>query len=205
MKDRSDSLLLGLDLAGTFVFALEGALAAILARLDIFGVLVLSFATALGGGVVRDVLIGATPPAALRDWRYTGVAFTAGVATFFFHHFVQAIPSGVIITFDAAGLSLFAIAGTEKARAHGLHPFIAMLLGTITGVGGGTLRDIFLARVPTVLLSDIYATAALAGSAVMVGARRSGLRPALAAAAGGTCCFVLRLVAVWQHWNLPRA
>jgi uncharacterized membrane protein YeiH len=205
MNDRSASLILVLDLAGTFVFALEGGLAAILAHLDIFGVLVLSFATALGGGVIRDLLIGSTPPAALRDWRYAGVAFTAGMAAFFFHHFVQEIPAEVIIAFDAAGLALFAIAGTEKALAHSMHPFIAMLLGTITGVGGGTLRDIFLARVPMVLLSDIYATAALAGSAVMIALHRVGVRPALAAATGGFFCFVLRVVAVWRHWNLPTA
>jgi len=205
MNGRSASLIRFGDLAGTFLFALEGALAAILAHLDIFGVLVLSFATALGGGVIRDLLIGSSPPAALRDWRYAGVAFAAGIGAFFFHQFVQEIPVGVIIAFDAAGLSLFAIVGTEKALAHGIHPFIAILLGTISGVGGGTLRDLFLARVPTVLLSDIYATAALAGSAVMVGLQRMGLRPAFAGAAGGIVCFLLRVVAVWRHWNLPTA
>jgi uncharacterized membrane protein YeiH len=204
MTDRNVSLLLLVDLLGTFVFALEGAMTAIQFELDFFGVMVLSFATALAGGVIRDLLIGAVPPASLRDWRYPMTAFSAGIAVFVFHEFVLQIPSSLIIGLDAAGLSLFAMAGTEKALAYRIHPFIAVLLGTITGVGGGTVRDIFLARVPGVLQSDVYATAALAGAVVMLAAKKSGLSPAMAAGLGGTTCFVLRVVSVWQHWNLPR-
>jgi uncharacterized membrane protein YeiH len=203
MKYGSDRLLLAIDLAGTFVFAMEGAMAAIRGELDFFGVMVLSFATALAGGVIRDLLIGASPPASIRDWRYPAVAFTAGAAVFFFHHYVLAIPMPVLIVFDAAGLGLFAVAGTEKALNYGIHPFMAVLMGTVTGVGGGTIRDIFLAQVPLVLRSDVYATAALAGSVIMVVVRRLGLSPTAAAFAGGVSCFMLRIVAVWQHWNLP--
>lgn len=203
MKATSDRLLLAVDLAGTFLFAMEGAMAAIRGELDFFGVMVLSFATALAGGVIRDLLIGASPPASIRDWRYPAVAFIAGAAVFFFHHFVLAIPLWVLIVLDAAGLSLFAIAGTEKALAYGIHPFMAVLMGTVTGVGGGTIRDIFLAQVPLVLRSDVYATAALAGSIIMILARRLRLSPTAAAFAGGIFCFLLRLVAVWRHWNLP--
>jgi uncharacterized membrane protein YeiH len=105
---------------------------------------------------------------------------------------------------DAAGLSLFAVAGTEKALEHKMHPFIAVLLGTITGVGGGTLRDTFLATVPTVLRADIYATAALAGAALLIAARKLGLAPRLSATLGDAVCFPLRVVSVYLCWNLPR-
>ena len=109
-----------------------------------------------------------------------------------------------MIVLDAAGLALFAVAGTQKALIYKMHPFIAVLLGTITGVGGGTIRDMFLARIPTVLRADVYATAAMAGSAVMIFSRRLGLPPTLAAVLEGVVCFGLRLVSVRQHWNLPR-
>jgi uncharacterized membrane protein YeiH len=204
MKYNSSELLFTLDLAGTFVFAVEGAMAAIRGNLDFLGLMVLSFATALGGGVVRDLLIGAVPPGAIGDWRYSVVAFSGAAVTFFLHHFVQEIPTQVLIGFDAAGLALFAVAGTQKALNYGIHPFMAILMGTITGVGGGTVRDILLAQIPTVLRADVYATAAMAGAAVMILGRKLGLRPALTAVLGGVFCFVLRVVSVWQHWNLPR-
>jgi uncharacterized membrane protein YeiH len=138
-----------------------------------------------------------------RDWRYSAIVFTGAAIVFFLHHFVQGIPVGVMVVLDAAGLALFAVAGTQKALIYKMHPFIAILLGTITGVGGGTIRDIFLARVPTVLRA-VYATAAMAGSAAMIVGRKLGLPPTLAAMLGGVVCFGLRLVSVWQHWNLPR-
>jgi uncharacterized membrane protein YeiH len=204
MKYNSDELLFTLDVAGTFVFAVEGAMAAIRGNLDFLGLMVLSFATALGGGVIRDLLIGAVPPRSIRDWRYSAVAFSGGAVVFFLHHFVQEIPVQVLIDLDAAGLALFAVAGTQKALNYGIHPFMAILMGTITGVGGGTVRDILLAQVPTVLRADVYATAAMAGAAVMILGRKLGLRPAVTAVVGGVFCFVLRVVSVWQHWNLPR-
>jgi uncharacterized membrane protein YeiH len=203
MKSDPGSLFLAVDLAGTFCFAVEGALAAIAGDLDFLGLMVLAFATALAGGLIRDLLIGAVPPGAIRDWRYSAVAFTAAAIVFFLHHFVRQIPNPIIISIDAAALALFAVSGTAKALAYGIHPFMAILMGTITGVGGGTVRDILLAQIPAVLRVDVYATAAMAGSAVMIGARRLGLHPTLAAILGGAACFLLRVVSVWQHWNLP--
>jgi len=205
MKYDSDDLLLHVDLAGTALFALEGALAAIHAQLDFFGVMVLSFVTALAGGVIRDVLIGALPPASLRNWRYATTAFAAGAGAFFFYRFISAIPVSVLVILDAAGLGLFAVAGTQKAIDFEMPPLIAVLLGTITGVCGGTVRDVLLAQIPTVLRSEVYATAALAGSVLMVAMRRLDLSPRIAAFAGGIACFSLRIVSVWRHWNLPRA
>jgi uncharacterized membrane protein YeiH len=205
MNRTSDRLLLFADLAGIFLFALEGARTAISGNLDFLGVMVLSFATALGGGVIRDLLIGDLPPASLRDWRYPATAFIAGSLVFFLHHSLRVIPEQLIIDLDAAGLSLFAVAGTEKALNFKINPFIAVLLGTITAVGGGVIRDMFLAEIPRVLHSDIYATAALLGSAVMVVARRVRVHPTLCAVLGGSTCFLLRVIAVRQHWNLPKA
>src|SRR5713226_10145906 len=204
MKYDSDKLLFAVDLAGTLLFGIEGATAAIAGNLDFLGLMVLAFSTALAGGIIRDLLIGAVPPSSLRDWRYSAVAFTGAAVVFFLHRFVQGIPGGVIVGLDAAGLALFAVAGTEKALIFKMHPFIAILLGTITGVGGGTIRDMFLARIPTVLRADVYATAAMAGSAAMIVGRKLGLPPTVAAILGGLVCFGLRLVSVWQHWNLPR-
>jgi uncharacterized membrane protein YeiH len=203
MKLKSVSGIFALDIAGTFLFAVEGAIAAADAGFDAFGILVLSFSVALIGGVVRDVLIGAVPPQAIKDWRYPAIAFAAGAATFFFHRYVVAIPRPVFITLDAAALSLFAIAGAEKALDFGINPFVAALMGTLTGVGGGTLRDIFLARVPIILRADVYATAAFAGAAAMIAARKLVAPPIVSALLGGLVCFGVRLIAVWRHWALP--
>jgi uncharacterized membrane protein YeiH len=203
MKYDSGKLLFAVDLAGTLLFAIEGATAAIAGHLDLLGLTVLAFSTALAGGIIRDLMIGAVPPSSLRDWRYSAMAFAGAAIVFFLHRFVQGIPSAVMVVLDAAALALFAVAGTQKALIYQMHPFVAILLGTITGVGGGTLRDILLARIPLVLRADVYATAAMAGSAGMILGRKMGLPPTLAAFLGGVLCFGLRLVSVWRHWNLP--
>jgi uncharacterized membrane protein YeiH len=197
-------LLLFADLAGTLIFGIEGATAAVNGDLDFLGLMVLAFSTALAGGIFRDLLIGAVPPASLRDWRYPATAFTGGVLVFFLYRFLVRIPPGVMIDLDAMGLALFAVAGTEKALDYELSPFIAVLLGTVTAVGGGTVRDIFLAQVPRVLNTDVYATAALIGATVLVACRKARLPPVWAAVLGGAVCFSLRIVAVAQHWNLPK-
>src|SRR5712692_10078891 len=130
MKYDPEKLLFAVDLAGTLLFAIEGATAAIGGDLDFLGLMVLAFATALGGGIIRDLLIGAVPPNSLRAWRYSAVAFTGAAIVLFLHRFVQGIPSAVIVVLDAAGLALFAVAGTEKALLYKMHPFLAILLGT---------------------------------------------------------------------------
>ena len=204
-KYAAPTLVLAADLAGIFVFAAEGALRAIAGNLDLLGIAVLSFSSALCGGIVRDVLIGAVPPAAIKDWRYCAMAFAAAGLTFPLWPVFEHIPRPLVIGLDAAGLSLFAIAGTEKALDYGVNPFIAALLGTITGTGGGTIRDVLLAQVPAVLRVDIYATAALLGSLIYVCGRTLRLPPLPVAIAGGLACFLLRVVSVWQNWQLPHA
>lgn len=199
-----NTLLLALDLVGTFVFALAGATAGVRRQLDIFGVAVLSFATACSGGIARDVLIGAVPPAALSDWRYVAASLLAGILAFRWHALIDRMHSPVRV-FDAAGLALFAVTGTLKALAFGLHPAMAALLGMLTGIGGGMARDVLLAQVPVVLRSDLYAVAALAGAAVVAIGSLAGLSPAVTATAGALLCFALRMVAIRRDWQLPRA
>ena len=142
LRTNSDTLLIVFDLVGTLVFALEGAMRAIRGDLDFLGLLVLAFVTAVGGGIIRDLLIGATPPAAIRDWRYVGIAIVGATAVSLFYQWVQAIPDQLIITLDAAGLALFAVAGVEKALDYKMHPVMAVVMGGITGVGGGTVREV---------------------------------------------------------------
>lgn len=198
-----DLLLQGLDFAGTFLFGMEGALSAITGHLDFFGAMVLSFCTALGGGVIRDLLIGAIPPGSVRDWRYGVIAFAGGSTSVAFSSLMQEIPAPLLTTLDAGGLALFAVAGSTKALSYDIHPFLAILMGTITGVGGGTVRDVLLARVPTVLRADVYATAALLGAGVFVAGVYAKVPRRWAAILGATVCFALRMIAVSRHWSLP--
>jgi uncharacterized membrane protein YeiH len=193
-----------LDLGGTFVFAISGAAAAFKRRLDIFGVMVLAFAAGNAGGITRDVLIGAAPPAALANWTYVGVSFFAGFLSFFAYRIIVRLNNSVL-WFDAAGLAFFAVAGTQKALLHGLNPVIAALLGMLTGVGGGILRDVLVNEVPAVLRSDVYALAALAGGAVVSVGYVLHIDPTACAIAGGLLCFTLRFLAIRYRWHLPPA
>lgn len=197
-----DLLLLSLDLAGTFVFALSGALTGVRHRLDIFGVLVLSFVAGNAGGIARDVQIGALPPPALSDWRYIAVSIAAGLITFWWYPKVNRLQNTVQVL-DAGGLALFAVSGATKALTFNLSPIAAILLGMLTGIGGGMTRDVLVKEIPSVLRSDLYAVAALAGAAVVVGGDKLGLPPGGAALAGAALCFGLRIVAIRRDWNLP--
>ena len=196
-----------LELAGTFVFALSGATAGIKHRLDLFGVLVVSCATATAGGITRDVLVGAVPPLALRDWRYLGIAVLAGLMVFFWspRPEQQQRLRNLVLTFDAAGLALFAVSGTQTALGYGLNPVMAALLGMLTGIGGGMLRDVLVSDIPAVLHSDLYAVAALAGAIVVVAGHLLNTPPVASALSGAAVCFGMRLVALWRGWQLPTA
>ena len=199
------TLLLVFDLIGTFVFALSGGTLAVRQRLDLFGVLVLSCATAVTGGIVRDVLIGAVPPAALADWRYLVTAMLAGVVTFCWHGMIERLRNPVLM-FDAAGLSLYAVLGTGKALAFGLSPFAATLLGIISGIGGGIARDLLVVRTPLVLQqTELYAAAALVGAGIVAVAHALGWPQAPAMAIGALLCFGLRFMAIRRGWRLPVA
>jgi uncharacterized membrane protein YeiH len=197
-------LLAVLDLGGTFVFAISGAVAAVRHRLDIFGVMVLAFAAGNAGGITRDVLIGAVPPAAIANWSYVGVSILAGFIVFFWDPIVTKLDHPVQ-WFDAVGLAFFAVAGAEKALMHSLNPFMAALLGMLTGIGGGMLRDVLVGRIPVVLRADFYALAALAGAAVVVGGHLLHVSPIATTLVGGLLCFALRYGAIRHGWHLPTA
>lgn len=199
-----EALMRILDLGGTFVFAISGAVAAVNRRLDIFGILVLSFVAGNFGGITRDVLIGAVPPAALTDSRYLLVSVLAGLITFFWYAGVDKLRSPVLL-FDAVGLSFFAVAGAQKAITFGLSPVMAALLGMLTGIGGGMMRDVLLAEIPQVLRSDLYAVAALLAASLVVVGHMVGLSDGLSALAGGALCFGLRFMAIKYGWHLPIA
>jgi uncharacterized membrane protein YeiH len=193
-----------LDLLGTFAFALSGAVSGVKHRLDIFGVLVLSFIAANAGGIARDLLIGAVPPPGIADWRYIAAALAAGLITFYGGALVERLWNSVLL-FDAMGLGLFAVTGASKALAFHLAPLTAILLGVLTGIGGGMARDILVSEVPAVLRADLYAVAALAGAAVVVIGHALGFGSDAVSLVGATLCIGLRILAMRYHWQLPVA
>ncbi len=205
LHPRAVHLLLAIDLVGTALFAAEGASTAAQAKLDVLGMLVLAFVTALGGGILRDLLIGDVPPSSIRNWNYAAVALASGAAVFVLRAYSTGINHWLVVTLDAAGLSFFAIAGATKALEFRLHPLLATMMGGITGVGGGTIRDLLIGQVPKVLRSDVYAAAALFGAALTILCLKVKVNAVVANVAGIAGCFGLRMLAVYHHWNLPGA
>lgn len=199
------TLILALNLAGTFVFGLSGGMAAARARLDIFGVIVLAAVVGLAGGIIRDLLIG-TPPETFRDWRYLVAVGAAGVVCFFALPLLDRVQSSVLV-FDAMGLSLFAITGASKAIDFRLGAVQAVILGAITGIGGGMLRDVLLRRVPGVLGrgDPLYAIPALLGATILVVGHAIGSRSAVFPLLGAAACLGLRLVSIRFRLGLPAA
>jgi uncharacterized membrane protein YeiH len=190
------TLLLVLDLIGTFVFGLNGALTAVrLTRLDVVGVVTLGMVTALGGGVIRDVLIGAIPPATFRDWRYFALAFGGGLIAFALSRRLERLEMPITVL-DAIGLSVFAVMGANKAVNYGLGIWPAVLLGVVTAVGGGTIRDTLVRQIPTVLHSDLYAIPALLAAGITVAAMRMGVYGLPAALGAAAVCFAVRMLGV---------
>jgi len=200
--NTQSTVLLVLDLLGTFAFALNGALTAVrVTRIDIVGVVTLGMITALGGGIIRDILIDDLPPATFSDWRYLAVAAAGSLLAFFARKLERL--STPITMFDAAGLSLFAVTGAGKALDFGLGPVQAIILGTITGVGGGTVRDVLIGRIPVVLNSELYAIPALVAATVLVVCESLDL-PTLPAALGAAAmCFIIRMIGVRYGLNAP--
>jgi uncharacterized membrane protein YeiH len=197
------TLLLWLNLGGTFVFGLSGGVAAVRARLDLFGVVVLALVVALAGGIVRDLLIG-VPPATFRDWRYLAAAAAAGVWCIFRHRQVERRDRAVQVL-DAMGLAVFCVTGASKALAFGLGPVQAALLGAITGIGGGILRDMLLGQTPTVLRQDLYAIPALLGAGVVAVAHELGSTSGIWAILGAALCFGTRWLGLRGAIEVPTA
>lgn len=200
-SDFDVTLILWLNLLGTFVFGLSGGLAAVRARLDVFGVVVLSSVVGLAGGIVRDLLIG-VPPATFRDWRYLAAVGAAGAVCFFAAQAVERVERAVLI-FDALGLAVFCVTGASKGLDYHLGPVQATILGAITGIGGGMLRDVLLREVPTVLRQELYAIPALIGASVVAVAHVAGSASALFTLVGASLCFGLRLMGIRYGLNAP--
>lgn len=193
-----------LDLMGIFVFAVSGGLTAVRQRLDVVGMVVLAEITALGGGILRDLVIGAVPPTAFSSVGYVLVPVAAAVLVFFWHPQVSRILPAVLL-FDAAGLGLFCATGTAKALDFGLSPLHAVLLGVITAVGGGMLRDVLSGLIPSVLYDrQLYALPAFLGALLVALADISGLHGPAVTAGAAALAFGLRVSAMRYGWRTPR-
>jgi uncharacterized membrane protein YeiH len=192
------------DLLGTFAFATSGAIAAEQRRLDLFGVIALSYLTATGGGIFRDLCLGALPPVGISNWRYLGCSMIAAAFTIWARPIVDRIKHPVMF-FDSFGLGFYAVVGAHKALLYGSDVEVAMILGAVTAVGGGALRDVVLNRVPIILQKEIYALAALAGAAVQVLGQKMEWWVAVTPWFGASVCCVIRFLSLRYSWNLPVA
>ena len=203
LRGFSPHLILVLNLAGTFVFGISGGMAAVRHRLDIFGAIVLAAVVGLAGGIIRDVLIG-IPPATFRDWRYLAAAGAAGLVTVIAYPLIGRFQRPVD-ALDAAGLSLFSVTGAAAALAHGLGVPESIILGAITGIGGGMVRDLLVREVPGVLRSGLYAIPALIGAAIVVLAYEEGNYSVVFPIIGAGVCFAIRMAGLHWDLNLPVA
>lgn len=201
----ADDLVLALDILGTFAFAVNGALTASeKVRLDIVGVLTLGIVTAVGGGILRDVLIGGTPPVAFTHWYYLAVATVGSLIPFFASRVPRSVRRSILL-FDAVGLSLFCVVGAKRALLFGLDPVPAIILGAIAAVGGGTLRDMLIGRVPSILTGGLYAIPALVGAAIAVATVRLDVFGVPGAVLAAGVCFAIRMVGLRFNLNAPVA
>ena len=191
-----------IDLAGTFAFAISGALAARRQHFDLFGILAIAYVTACGGGIARDLCIGAVPPAGLADWRYLATAVAAALLTVGAYRQVERLNYPVRL-FDALGLGLFAVYGAHKALASGMNAQVAILVGMLTAIGGGVARDVLLTRAPVVMQKEIYASAALLGAGLAVLGGHLGWTPLWSMWLPIVACCALRILSLHYHWNLP--
>lgn len=192
-----------LDLIGTLAFAISGAIAGYQKRLDLFGIFTAAYATACGGGIIRDVCIGALPPAGLSDWRYLALIILAVYLVISGAQFVEKLSRPVLV-FDAAGLSFFAVLGAHKTLTHGHSAMTAIIFGMMSAVGGGAVRDILLNRTPVILQKEIYASAALLAAAFQVLGESLGWPLGWVSSTAIVSCFILRYLSLRFHWNLPR-
>jgi uncharacterized membrane protein YeiH len=197
------TLLLVLNLVGTFVFGLSGGMAGVRKHLDLFGAVVLAVVVGIAGGTIRDVLIG-IPPTTFRDWRYLAVAAGAGILTTLAHPAINRLQHP-IDTLDAAGLALFCVTGAATALAHRLGVVDSVILGAITGIGGGMLRDVLVLEIPTVLRGGFYAIPALVGAGIVVVAYHAGARTLLFPIIGAAVCFLMRMAGLRYGLGLPSA
>ncbi len=193
--------LLVLELIGIAAFAATGALVAVRKELDIFGALVLGMTTGLGGGVVRDVLVDANPPTALDASRYLVVSAGAAVMVFLWHPSFGRRERQIDVL-DAVGVALFCVVGATIAHDAGLGVIPAALLGLVSAVGGGMIRDVLAGRVPVIFRDELYATPAFAGALIAAGLLEAGVATQWTVV-GSAVCLIWRLLALWRGWKAP--
>lgn len=216
MVDINPDLQLSLEVVGVFVFGLSGALVAVRKRLDVVGIVVLAWMAGLGGGILRDVMIGAIPPVGISDWRLVTAAVTAALLVFAFHGVLRdpdiprdglrrGLITRLVLVLDAVGLAVFAVTGAVKALDYGMPALTAVVVGGITAVGGGLVRDLLAGQVPEVLRRELYAVPALIGAGSVVVADRLGYLDVWTVYASVILVFVIRIVAVTLNLNAPQA
>ena len=191
-----------LDMIGTFAFAVSGAEAAKESELDFFGIVIVAFLTACGGGIIRDICIGVTPPVGISYWPYLVLTIIASIIVVTCYKYIIKLKFPVLL-FDALGLSMFAVAGTQKSLYLGLNYEVAILLGVLSAIGGGIIRDILLGRIPVVLRKEVYGSAALIGSIMAAFTHSIGADGSVGAWIGITACFCVRYYSMKKKWNLP--
>jgi uncharacterized membrane protein YeiH len=196
------NILYTLDLIGTFVFAISGFLTAAGKKIDLFGAAVIAFVTAVGGGTIRDVLIGAQPVGWMQDLNYVGLIALAGPGSYFFRGVIERLRRTMFLL-DAVGIGIFTILGLEKTLGYGLSPVIAVLMGTVSAVFGGVLRDVLSNETPLIFRKEIYATACLAGGCLYLGLERLSANQDLNVFLTVLFIITLRILAVRRHWYLP--
>jgi len=204
LEERHLNLLYTLDLIGTAAFAASGAWAGIRRDMDLFGVLVLGLVTATGGGTLRDILLGDSPPFCLQDETYLYIAGAVALLVFILHRRLGFLQHPLLY-FDAVGLGTFVVIGTGKALAFGLGFLGAVLMGVMTATAGGVVRDVLSGQVPLILRKEIYASACLAGGILLALLQRTAMAPALAAVIAALAVIVIRLLAIRFDWSLPHA
>lgn len=197
------TVLYALDLTGTAAFAASGAWVAVRRRMDLFGVLVLGLVTAVGGGTLRDLLVGALPPFSLQNEIYLYLSIAASLAVFAGRNRFPAVERPLLIL-DAVGLGTFAVIGTTKALDFGLGFLGAALMGVMTCTAGGVMRDVLANQVPLILRKEVYASACLAGSLLLVLLEHLGAPRPTAALLAATTVITIRLLAIHFNWSLPR-
>lgn len=190
------------DLAGVFVFAISGALSAGRKGLDLLGVMVISVVTAIGGGTLRDILLGRHPIFWIADPDYLYVIIAAALFTIFYVR-MRKPPGNALLIADALGLAFFTLTGTQIAESANLQPIIIVIMGTMTGVAGGVIRDVLSAEVPLILRRDIYATAAISGSLIYLILKYIGVQGDIAFSTGLIIVVILRLLAIIKGLRLP--
>ncbi|MFC7448266.1 trimeric intracellular cation channel family protein [Rhodococcus daqingensis] len=191
-----------LELVGVVAFAASGALVGVSKRLDIFGVCLLGVFTAIGGGVIRDVLLDIHPPTSLNTWPNFTTALVTSLVVFFLHSAVSRLRREILVL-DAVGMGLFASSGAAIALTAGASGQAACLIGATTAIGGGVLRDVLVNELPLLLHRDLYAVPALIGSTVVVACSGFGLASNVGLVVGTVSASTIRLLALWRHWNLP--